>query len=145
MSIVEDIKQAWSWVGIEPIKVVAENDFGNLIIEDRTGKYWRLCPEEVHCKVVADDETALRDLFQDEEFLMDWSMDRLVQLAQDKLGPLKPGYKYYLVYPAILGGAYDLSNINTVSLTELIRFSGDVGEQIKDLPDGAQVQIKIVD
>jgi len=32
MSIVEEIKQSWGWVGIEPEEVVGENDFGNLMI-----------------------------------------------------------------------------------------------------------------
>ena len=46
MSLVDDISQSWEWVGIEPVEVVGENDFGNLIIKDEEGKYWRLCPED---------------------------------------------------------------------------------------------------
>jgi hypothetical protein len=38
-----------------------------------------------------------------------------------------------------LGGAYDSDNLGTLTLKELIAFSGDVAKQIKDLPDGAQV------
>ena len=52
MNIVEEIKESWGWVGIDPVEVVGENDFGNLLIKDSDGKYWRLCPEDVDCEVV---------------------------------------------------------------------------------------------
>jgi hypothetical protein len=45
----------------------------------------------------------------------------------------------------VLGGEYIISNIKTAPLIELIRFSGDLANQIKDLPDGAQIQLKVID
>jgi hypothetical protein len=72
-------------------------------------------------------------------------MRALVDVARVKLGPLKEGYKYCLVFPGVLGGAYDVSNIQSVPLVELIRLSGDLGQQIRDLPDGAQVNLKVSD
>ena len=44
MNIIQEIKESWGWVGIDPIEVVGENDFGNLMIKDSSGSYWRLCP-----------------------------------------------------------------------------------------------------
>jgi len=145
MSIVEEIKQSWGWVGIEPEVVVGENDFGNLMIKDIEGKYWRLCPEDVYCEVIAQNREELDKLSSDQEFLEDWYMQALVEKAQEHLGPLTEGRKYCLVTPGVLGGEYAISNIKTVPLIELIRFSGDLANQIKDLPDGAQVQLKVVD
>ena len=49
MSIIEEIASAWGWAGIQPEEVVGENDFGNLIVKDVAGKYWRICPEDVYC------------------------------------------------------------------------------------------------
>ena len=145
MNIVDKIKGSWGWVGIEPLEVVGENDFGNLIIKDVLGKYWRLCPEELYCKVVAKNHSELDVLSSDQEFLADWHMEALVQVAEDKLGPLEEGEKYYMVIPGILGGEYGISNIKTLSLVELIKLSGDLAKQIQDLPDGAQVKLKVVD
>ena len=59
MSIIKEIKESWGWVGIEPVEVVGENDFGNLMIKDIQGKYWRLCPEDVYCEVVAQNQEEL--------------------------------------------------------------------------------------
>lgn len=145
MNIIEEIKESWGWVGIQPEEVVGENDFGNLIIKDIEGKYWRLCPEDVYCKVVAQNREDLDKLSSNQEFLEDWYMQALVEKAQKNLGSLTDGRKYCLVTPGVLGGEYDLSNIKTAPLIELIRFSGDLANQIKDLPDGAQVQLKVVD
>ena len=145
MSIINEIKESWGWVGIKPLQIVGENDFGNLIIEDIEGKYWRLCPEDVYCEVVASTREELDQLSSDQEFLEDWNMEALVEQAQESLGPLSEEYKYCLVTPGALGGEYAISNIKTAPLIEMVRFSGDVALQIKDLPDGAQIELKVVD
>lgn len=145
MNLVEELRESWGWVGMEPVEIVGENDFGNLMIKDKDGKYWRLCPEDLSCKVIAENRKELDALSQDQEFLHDWYMKNLVEQAQSHLGPLTKGRKYCLKIPGILGGEYGGSNLATISLVELIRFSGHVAEQTKDLPDGAKVKFEITD
>ena len=82
MSIVEEINDSWGWVGIEAEEIVGENDFGNLIVRDRGGRYWRLCPEDVYCEVVAENREELDALSTDQEFLTDWYMESLVDQAR---------------------------------------------------------------
>ncbi|NRA61828.1 MAG: DUF1851 domain-containing protein [Psychrobium sp.] len=144
MSITQEIINSWGWIGIEPIEVVEENYFGNLIIKDVNQQYWRLCPEDVYCEIVAQNRAELDELSQSQNFLEDWEMKNLVQQAKDKCGVLTEGNKYCLVIPGILGGAYDTSNIKIAPLLELVRFSGYVAKQIKDLPDGAEINLKVV-
>ncbi|AEG01126.1 DUF1851 domain-containing protein [Methylomonas methanica] len=145
MNLISEIKNSWSWVGIDPEEIVGENDFGNLMIRDCEGKYWRLCPEDVYCKVVAENRAELDALSRNQEFLADWYMEALVTQARQALGPLPEDRKYHLVIPGALGGEYAISNIKTAPLVELVRFSGDIGRQIKDLPDGSQIELKVVD
>lgn len=145
MNLVDELKAAWGWAGIEPIEVVGENDFGNLIIKDKDSKYWRLCPEELSCEVVAKNRKELDALSHDQQFLHDWYMKSLVSQAEEMLGPLTEGRKYCLKTPAILGGEYGASNMATVPLVELIRFSGDVAKQIQGLPLGSKVEFKLTD
>jgi len=144
MSLLKELRESWGWVGMEPLEVV-ENDFGNLIIKDKDSKYWRLCPEDLTCEVVAQNRKELDALSHDQEFLHDWYMKNLVTQAKELLGPLIEGRKYCLKIPGVLGGEYGGSNLATVPLVELVRYSGDVAKQIKDLPNGAQVQFKITD
>ncbi len=143
MSIIQEIRESWGWVGINPVEIVGENDFGNLMIEDVEGKYWRLCPEDAYCEVLANTRDELVRLSSEQEFLEDWCMETLVEQARASLGELSEGTKYSLVIPGVLGGEYTISNIKIAPLVELVRFSGDVAKQIDDLPDGAEIQLRV--
>ena len=145
MSIIEEVKESWGWVGVNPAEVVGENDFGNLMIKDTEGKYWRLCPEDVYCEIIAEDRDSLDRLSKDQDFLEDWYMSDLVEQATAEYGPLEAGHKFHLTIPGVLGGEYAVSNIKPVPVTEQIRFSGSIGKQIKELPEGAEIQLKVID
>ncbi|MGI0119368.1 T6SS immunity protein Tdi1 domain-containing protein [Zooshikella sp. RANM57] len=145
MSIIQEIKESWGWIGIDPIEVVGGNEFGNLMIKDSQGKYWRLCPEDLYCKVVANGREELNCLSKDQEFLEDWYMQALVEQAKEKYGPLPDQMKYCLITPGPCGGEYAILNINIAHQIELVRFSGDLAKKIKDLPEGAHIQLKVVD
>ena len=143
MLLIASIRDAWGWTGLKPHSVVGENDFGNLIVEDEDGRYWRLCPEDLQCEVVADDRGQLDALAHDQEFLADWYMAELVAQAKASLGLLRPGYKYCLKVPGVLGGPYDASNIALISLGELIAASGHLAKEIAKLPDGSRVRLSV--
>jgi hypothetical protein len=143
MELIEHIEQAWSWTGIKPVKVVGENDFGNLIVRDQQGQYWRICPEDLYCRPIAENRAALDALIKEEEFQEDRAMVALVEEARAKVGALGAGRKYCLKTPGLLGGEYGGGNLASISLVELIAVSGDIAFQIKDLPDGAQVRFQI--
>jgi hypothetical protein len=142
--MLETIRNAWRWIGLDPAEVVATNAFGNLIVRATDGEYWRICPEELSCEKVARDAEEFAALFSKEDYRTDWQMSRLIEQARQKLGPLVEGQCYCLKLPAVIGGGYAVTNLGTVSLIELISFSGSMAEQIKDLPDGCQTEIKIV-
>lgn len=142
MDLIEVVAQAWGWTGIESEEVVGQNDFGNLIVRDRRGTYWRICPEELYCKVVANDRLELEAVSRDQEFLGDWHMSKLVAQARKKLGALQDGRKYCFKIPAVLGGAYEDENLGTIALSELIMFSGDIARQVAQLPDGTRVKLR---
>ena len=145
MSLIEEIRAAWGWAGIEPAEVVGENDFGNLLIRDSTGKCWRICPEELECRVVAADREALDALSKDQEFLSDWYMKKLIELAQNELGQLASDRKYCLKIPGVLGGTYEGGNFASMSLDELIRSSGYLAQEIKGLSDGTKIRLSSSD
>lgn len=134
MSTIDEINEAWGWVGLSAVEVLGENDFGKLIIEDDEGRYWRLCPQTLCCHPVAQDREALDALSYNQEFLQDWYMTEMVLLARETLGPLASGRKYCMKVPGILGGDYDGDNLATAPLLALIRFSGDVAHHIECMP-----------
>ena len=145
MSIIDEVRESWGWVGVNPTEIVAENDFGNLIIKDANNKFWRLCPEDVYCEVVAESIDEYNKLINDHELINDWNMSLMVEEAEAMLGSLNEGYKYCLVIPGVLNGEYGGANIKTAPFEEIVRLSGHLGQQIKDLPDGAEIKLKVVD
>jgi hypothetical protein len=142
--MLDTVRQAWGWIGLDPVEVVATNLFGNLIVRAKDGAFWRICPEELSCKRIAENVDEFATISSGDEFRTDWEMSRLVELARQKLGPLSEGRCYCLKLPAVIGGSYEVSNLGTNSVLELIAFSGDLAEQIKDVPDGGEIQIEIV-
>ncbi len=145
MSLIKEIQEAWGWIGIDPVEVVCENDFGNLVVRSADGYYWRLVPEDCKCKVVARSRVELDELLRDQEFLHDWHMVALVKAAKAKRGPLPHGAKYSLAIPGLLGGEYGGDNLVITPLVELIRFSGQIALETRDLPDGARIRLQTTD
>lgn len=143
--LIREIHESWGWIGLTPAQIVGENDFGNLIIEDQTGRYWRLLPEDCECHVIAADRKELDALSADREFLHDWYMQALVAAAREAVGPLHDGRKYCLRIPGLLGGEYGGSNLASAPIVDLIRMSGTIAKQVRDLPDGATVSLRLTD
>jgi len=145
MDLLSAVESSWGWTGLRPTAVVGDNPFGNLLIRDETEQYWRICPEDLSCVVVARTRAELDALSQNQEFLHDWYMTALVEQAEQRLGPLRPGYRYCLSVPGALGGQYGGDNLAMLPLLELVAASGHIAEQVRGLPDGAQVRLVVTE
>jgi hypothetical protein len=139
------IASAWQWKGVQPISLIAQNAFGNVIFTDGAGQYWRICPEELSCTVIAADKAAFQQLWLGDEFVLDWQMDIPVATAEKALGAPGDDRCYCLKIPAVLGGQYGVENFRSISRKELISFAGEMARQIDHLPNGANVRLRFVD
>ena len=142
--MIETIRASWGFTGLDPVHLVDENPFGNVIVGASDGSYWRICPEELSCEPIASSASELDQLRSSAEFDEDWRMGRLVAIAEAKLGTPSADRCFCLKVPAVLGGAYAQHNFGTITRKELLSASGETAEQIKDLPDGAKVRIRVV-
>ena len=70
MITVEEINEAWGWVGLNAVEVLGENAFGNLIIRHDDGMYWRLSPDDLCCEPVAENRAALDALSYNQAFFV---------------------------------------------------------------------------
>jgi len=59
MTLIAIVEESCGWTGLKPALIVGDNDFGNLMVKDPEGRYWRLCPEELSCKVIASTKVEL--------------------------------------------------------------------------------------
>ncbi len=141
--MIAEINLAWNWRGFNATEIICTNDFGNVIFKTDKNEYWRICPEEISCKKIADSDIEYNQLSLDPEFIEDWKMRDLVAIAKMEHGELEKTQKYCLKMPSAIGGEYKKSNLGKISFTELILFSGDLGFQIKDLKDGETIKLDI--
>ena len=143
--LLDVIEDSWSFTPLQARAIIDTNAFGNVLVAGDDGRYWRICPEELSCEPIAASEEELERLRSSPEFKADWEMERLAELGNSLFGRPPAGRCFCLKIPAVLGGAYDASNLATITILELLAASGEIASQIKDLPDGAKVRLKIVD
>lgn len=139
------IQKEWGWLGFEVDQVMAVNAFGNVLFRSLDGQYWRICPEDLLCEPIARDDANYRLVLQDADFQADWNMERLVEMARDTIGDLHEGYSYCLKLWTPLGGGYAVDNIAQAPTDQVMASAGHVAFHIKDVPNGGQIQLKVVD
>lgn len=61
-----------------------------------------------------------------------------------RVGELAEGKCFSFITPLGLGGEIKADNVMIIPISEHFRGFGEIFRQIKDLPDGAQVQIRVV-
>ena len=139
--MITEINKAWYWEEFNATEIIRTNEFGNVIFKTDKNEYWRVCPEEISCKKIAESESEFARIFTDSEFIEDWKMTNLVNIAKSELGELKENEKYCLKMPAVIGGEYEKSNLGKINFSELISISGELGFQMKDLKDGQKIKL----
>ena len=68
----------------------------------------------------------------------------LAQSWQLSNGPIAIGKRLLPKVPFILGGPYEETNLHSVYAVQGMRYRGELWEQLRDLPDGAQVRLKVL-
>jgi hypothetical protein len=139
--LLKAISDGWSWKLGKPVELVATNCFGNAIVRNEHGSYFRIMPEERQCELIATSSAELEQKRKSEEFIRDWEMSALVDRAKAAHGPLADGQVYYLVIPGLLGGKYSEENIRKISLREILSYCGSMAHQMENVPDGTEVKI----
>ena len=138
--MITEINKAWNWKGFNATEIIRTNEFGNVIFKTDKNEYWRICPEEVTCKIIAKNQSEFDKLLNDSEFIEDWKMTNIIDTAKSVIGELEFNEKYCLKMPALVGGQYDKSNYGKVPFSELISFSGDLAKQTENLKDGQKIK-----
>jgi len=119
--------------------------------EDVFGEQFSLRPDGIF---KFNPETAISEFFSDDirgwagKIMEDYSLHTGYQLAhlwQLKYGQLAAGYRLVPKMPFVLGGEYQIENLTLRSDLQGIEFRSQIANQIVDLPDGAQVEFKLIE
>ena len=98
-------------------------------------------------------ESAAREEFANnleewaEKILADYSFETGYQLAhawQEQNGQLPEGHRLIPKIPFIMGGEYEVDNLFALEAVKAMRYRADIWKQIRDVPDGTPIQLKVL-
>jgi hypothetical protein len=142
---VDRLTEHWTWlIGTDktPIMVSA---IGDMFLQGHNKKiYWLDVGGGEH-KLIAERIQDFEEKLKNIEQVNEWFMIDLTTELRLSDKQLNEGQLYSYKKLPILGGDYTADNFAPLDIEEHFRYTGDIHKQIKDLPDGTKVEIKIVD
>jgi hypothetical protein len=135
-------RQAYSgWVRRED-HFFAEDVFGGQFML-REGAIFSFDPETGEIGLLANNmEQWAREILSDFEFLTGHGLAHEWQALH---GPIPSGCRLVPKVPFVLGGEFCIENLSALDSVKGMLFRADIARQIRDLPDGAEVELKVID
>ena len=134
-----ELREHWGWLLSDQTEVFMASAMGDVFLEGEGSAIFWLDTGRGKLEMIAQSrEGFMAELRAKADdwflaFLVDELLEAGVVLDSDQC------YGYKLL--PVLGGKYEVSNVAPMSAGAWYGFSGYVHEQIKDLPDGAQVSL----
>ena len=117
--------------------------FGEVFFCHRDGKVGMLQVSGFQYQVVAKDKTDFQEWLVDPDKMAEWFLAPLVDRLEAAGRLLQPEQCYSFVTPLGLGGGLTLENVMSIHIREHFGCWGEVFRQIKDVPDGGRVRLKV--
>jgi hypothetical protein len=137
----EDICSGWQWCLLDMKAIALITCLGDMFFIGKDECIYRIVTGECHFEKVADSHYEFEKLLNDEKF-DEWLLPLLVEKLIQSGKILNENQVYSFKKPPVLGGEYALENMEPINMSVHFAFSGQICEQIKDLPDGTKVNIK---
>jgi hypothetical protein len=134
----------WTWLIGTDKKALLVSTIGDMFLTDNNKKVYWLDIGSGEFKLVADSIVDFEEKLKDIEQVNEWFMIDLATELRHSEKKLKDGQVYSYYKLPIIGGDYAVDNFAPLSIEEHFGYLGDIHRQIKDLPDGTRVDIKVV-
>ena len=139
------LTENWTWLIGTDKKVLLVSTIGDMFLTDNNKRVYWLDVGGGEFKLVADTIEDFEERLKDIEQVNEWFMIDLATELRHSEKKLKDGQLYSYYKLPIIGGDYTVDNFAPLGIEEHFGYLGDIHKQIKDLPDGTKVEIKIVD
>jgi hypothetical protein len=139
--------RAWSWLVPEPWTQIVCSKVGGIFLERPDGTVHWLDTGTGLVEQVATNRLRFEEMMKASPDLVDeWFLPPLVERLHAAGKQAGAGECYgFTILPIFAEGKYDVDNMFVVPVTEQFVGLADVHRQISELPDGASVQIKVID
>lgn len=138
-----DLLAAWKWRTGEIRSVVIVTLLGDAFFLGADKAVYWLQTDVGDLTMVAASLEEFDEMLTDEETVEDWFLTPVLEELHDAGKTLKENEVYSYKLLPVLGGEYEVDNIEPVDMKIHFDTTGQICEQIKDLPDGAEVEINV--
>ncbi|EGF93159.1 hypothetical protein ABI_16000 [Asticcacaulis biprosthecium C19] len=121
------------------------NRFGDLILVFEDGTVHFLDVGMGQIGQIAESREHLFEVIDQGDNAANWLMMPLVDACRAAGMTLSPEQCYGYKTPPLLGGTYDLDNIELTDLSVHYALLADMWQQTKDLPEGTRIKVVIAD
>ena len=143
--VLSDIIECWLWLVKDCRQLLLVSKMGDLFYESSNGCVYWLATDTGTTTQIANDTEQFNLLLHHEDNIDNWFLPLLIEQLIAKEILLKEDQVYsYKQFP-ILGGEYDIDNIEPTNVSVHFGLTGQVFEQVSKLPEGTRVKIKITD
>lgn len=130
----------WEWlIGPDKLPILLTASGDAFVQDTRDGSIHVLDVGTASLMEIADSFEQFQSLLKEKEFVVNYFA---VQMTGDLLASgsvLGTGQIYSLKLPLILGGEYDLSNIEATDIEVHFSISGQIHRQVSELPEGTRI------
>lgn len=143
----EDVRGAlenWNWLPLAGLTVCAVSSFGEVFFQNADGVVFQIDTIEGKLSKVSDSVSDFKKLLMLEEERDKLLFAGFVYSMKRNGFFLESGECYDFKIPPILGGEFNIDNIEKTSFVVKLGIAGQIHRQVKDLPDGTEIsEIKI--
>lgn len=139
------LTENWTWLIGTDKEVLLVSAIGDMFLTDGKKRVYWLDVGNGEFNLVANSIEDFEDKLKNVEQVNEWFMIDLTTQLRLSDKKLKDGQLYSYYKLPIIGGDYTVDNFAPLDIEEHFGYLGDIHRQIKDLPDGTEVEIKIVD
>jgi hypothetical protein len=133
--------EPWRWMLPDSYTIWLMNRFGDLFLILEGGEVVMLDSGMGKIEQVAVNQNEFCDLCEEPENLSDYFAIPLVDAMTEAGTTLEAGQCFTFRHPPVTGGEYDVSNVAVTTISNHFAGYGKIHEQVRDVPDGRQVEL----
>lgn len=138
------VMASWAWLLPPKFTLWLVNRFADLFLVLQDGTVHMLDVGAGTLTKLADSRDDFRTKIDVDDNANQWLMIPLVDQMVAAGVVLQPGECYGFKMPPVLGGDYTVENAGPLPVWDYLGAYGSIHEQLRDVPDGSQVVLKVV-